>query len=132
MDFSKILENRPLLYSIIGGVAVVFVLLIIISVASGNKQPEGVVGAELLKTDVDLMTTDNLGKALEVQALLAKQGLIAGRKMDGTKSVLFLSKDNCSSLHKKCTITDRDQALIAIVQSGLMDKNVGLEIFGCN
>ncbi len=129
MDFSKILQNRPLLYSIIGGVVVVFVLLIIIGVATGSKEPAGVVGAEPLKTDVDLMTTDNLGKALEVQALLAKQGLTAGRKMDGTKSVLFLSKDNCSSLHKKCTITDRDQAIIAIVQSGLMDKNVGLEIF---
>jgi flagellar M-ring protein FliF len=129
MDFSKLLQNRPLLYSIIGGVAVVFVLLLIIGIASGNKEPSGVVGAEPLKTDVDLMTTDNLGKALEVQALLAKQGLTAGRKMDGTKSVLFLSKDNCSSLHKKCTVTDRDQAIIAIVQSGLMDKNVGLEIF---
>ena len=30
---------------------------------------------------------------------------------------------------KKCTITDRDNALIAIVQSGLVDQNVGLEIF---
>ena len=30
---------------------------------------------------------------------------------------------------KKCTITDRDKALIAIVQSGLVDQNVGLEIF---
>ena len=129
MDFSKILENKPLLYSLIGGVVVVFLLLVIVGAARGNKQPTGVVGAEPLKTDVDLMTTDNLGKALEVQALLAKQGITAGRKVDGTKSVLFLNKDNCSSLHRKCTVTDRDQAIIAIVQSGLMDKNVGLEIF---
>ena len=33
------------------------------------------------------------------------------------------------TLTKKCTITDRDNALIAIVQSGLVDQNVGLEIF---
>ncbi|MDR1168266.1 MAG: hypothetical protein LBK53_05170 [Heliobacteriaceae bacterium] len=130
MDFSNILENKPLLYGIIGGIVVVLALFVTIGIVSGSKKgPAGAVGGEPLKTDVDLMTTDNLGKALEVQALLAKQGITAQRKVDGTKSVLYLSKDNCSSLSKKCTITDRDQAIIAIVQSGLMDKNVGLEIF---
>lgn len=33
------------------------------------------------------------------------------------------------NINKKCTVTDRDNALIAIVQSGLVDQNVGLEIF---
>ena len=76
-----------------------------------------------------MLTTDNLGKALEIQALLAKQGITVERQLDGTKSKLVLNKNNCSTLTKKCTVTDRDNALIAIVQSGLVDQNVGLEIF---
>ena len=130
MDFQKILENKPLLYGIIGGIVVVFALILMISITAGsggnNKQE---VGGAPLKADVDLLTTDNLGKALEIQALLARQGITAQRKADGTKSVLYLPKDNCSTLTKKCTITDRDRAILTIVKSGMMDKNVGLEIF---
>ncbi len=131
MDFSKLLENKPLLYGIIGAVILVIAVLIIgVSVAANNGGKENnVVGGEPLKTNVDLLTTDNLGKALEIQALLAKQGITVERQMDGTKSKLVLNKNNCSTLTKKCTITDRDNALITIVQSGLVDQNVGLEIF---
>ncbi len=134
MDFSKITENKPLLFGIIGGVVLVIVVVVIsiaIAVSGGNKgKSEGtVVGGEPLKTNVNLLTTDNLGKALEIQALLAKQGITVERQLDGTKSMLVLNAKNCSTLTKKCTITDRDNALIAIVQSGLVDQNVGLEIF---
>ena len=130
MDFSKITENKPLLFGVIG--AVILVLVIIISsvaIGSGGKDKVENIGAEPLKSNVDLLTTDNLGKALEIQALLAKQGIVVGRAPDGTKSKLYLDAKNCSSLTKKCTITDRDNAIIAIVQSGLVDQNVGLEIF---
>ncbi len=132
MDFSKILENKPLLYGAIGGVVLLLAVIVIsISIAAnnGNKNEPNTVGSEPLKTNVDLLTTDNLGKALEIQALLARQGITAERSLDGTKSKLYLNKSNCSTLSKKCTITDRDNALIAIVQSGLVDQNVGLEIF---
>ncbi len=134
MDFSKITENKPLLFGIIGGVVLVIVVVVIsiaIAVSGGNKgKSEGtVVGGEPLKTNVNLLTTDNVGKALEIQALLAKQGITVERQLDGTKSMLVLNAKNCSTLTKKCTITDRDNALIAIVQSGLVDQNVGLEIF---
>ena len=134
MDFSKITENKPLLFGIIGGVVLVIVVVVIsiaIAVSGGNKgKSEGtVVGGEPLKTNVNLLTTDNLGKALEIHALLAKQGITVERQLDGTKSMLVLNAKNCSTLTKKCTITDRDNALIAIVQSGLVDQNVGLEIF---
>lgn len=132
MDFNKILENKPLLYGIIGGVVLIIAVVVLaIAIASNNgggKSSEAV-GGEPLKANVDLLTTDNLGKALEIQALLAKQGITAERSLDGTKSKLFLNKNNCSTLTKKCTITDRDNAIIAIVQSGLVDQNVGLEIF---
>lgn len=132
MDFSKILENKPLLYGIIGGVVLIIAVVVLaVAIASNNggSKAENVVGGEPLKANVDLLTTDNLGKALEIQALLAKQGITAERSLDGTKSKLFLNKANCSTLSKKCTVTDRDNAIIAIVQSGLVDQNVGLEIF---
>lgn len=133
MDFSKILENKPLLYGIIGGVVLLVVVVIIGAVmASGGGSKDNnvqTVGSEPLTANVNLLTTDNLGKALEIQALLAKQGITAERQLDGTKSMLVLNKNNCSTLTKKCTITDRDKAIIAIVQSGLVDQNVGLEIF---
>lgn len=134
MDFSKILENKPLLYGIIGGVALIIVLVIVGAIfatksGGGGDNNANVVGSEPLTANVDLLTTDNLGKALEIQALLAKQGITVERQLDGTKSKLVLNKNNCSTLTKKCTVTDRDNALIAIVQSGLVDQNVGLEIF---
>lgn len=131
MDFSKILENKPLLYGIIGGVVLFLVIIIVIVAltAGGGDKERNVVGGEPLKSNVDLLTTDNLGKALEIQAMLAKQGITVERELDGTKSKLVLNAKNCSTLTKKCTITDRDNALIAIVQSGLVDQNVGLEIF---
>ena len=132
MDFSKLLENKPLLYGIIGGVVLVLAIIIIaISVAASNGGGEGKtdLGGEPLKANVDLLTTDNVGKALEIQALLAKQGITVERQLDGTKSKLVLNKNNCSTLTKKCTVTDRDNAIITIVQSGLVDQNVGLEIF---
>jgi flagellar biosynthesis/type III secretory pathway M-ring protein FliF/YscJ len=55
-----------------------------------------------------------------VQALLAREGINAGRRMDGTKSTLFLAN---------YTGSERDRALLAIVKSGLVDEHVGLEIF---
>ena len=44
----------------------------------------------------------------------------AERRADGQKSVLYL---------QKYTMTQRDRALLAIVKSGLVDQNIGLEIF---
>ena len=136
MDFNKILENKPLLYGIIGGVVGLLLLVIIIVAitanSGGGKNADNnakTVGDTKLQSNVDLLTTDNLGKAIEIQALLARQGITVERQLDGTKSKLILNAKNCSTLTKKCTVTDRDNALIAIVQSGLVDQNVGLEIF---
>ena len=132
MDFSKITENKPLFYGIIGGavlVVAIILMAIIIGASSGSKDGPRTVGSEPLKSNVELLTTDNIGKALEIQAMLAKQGIVAERQLDGTKSKLILNSKNCSNLSSKCTVNDRDKAIIAIVQSGLVDQNVGLEIF---
>ena len=123
MDFQKLLENKPLLYGIIGGVVLLLALFITIGVVSSSKKSSGaarIVSEKVIKEPLDLLTTDNLGKAIEIQALLAREGINASRKLDGTKSTIFL---------KEYTTSQRDAALLAIVKSGLMDQNVGLEIF---
>ncbi len=131
MDFSKILENKPLLYGIIGGAVLILALFVTIGIVSSSKSSsQGTeVTGEPLKADVDLLTTDNAGKAIEIQALLAKYDIAVSRRLDGTKSILYLKKGDCKTGRKACYTTDRDLALIQIVQSGLMDQNVGLEIF---
>lgn len=122
MDFQKLLENKPLLYAIIGIVIVVFALFITVGfVASSNSSnAPKTVKEKVIDQPLDLLTTDNLGKAIEIQALLAREGITVERRMDGQKSTLYL---------KKYTMTERDRALLAIVKSGLMDQNIGLEIF---
>ena len=122
MDFNKILENKPLLYGIIAAIVVVVAISITIGVVSSSKNPsgKGEVKEKIINEQLDLLTTDNLGKAIEIQALLAREGIEAKRKPDGTKSTLYL---------EKYTQSQRDRALLAIVKSGMMDQNVGLEIF---
>ena len=131
MDFKKLLENKVLLASIIGGVILLFVIFIICGTIAGSKQSgqEVDVSNEPLKEDVDLLTTDNMGKALEIQALLARNNIVAARAVDGTKSVLRLKKGDCTPGMRKCTTEQRDRAIMVIVESGLYDQNVGLEVF---
>ncbi len=131
MDFSKITENKPLLYGIIGAIVLFLALVVSISIVGASKKPANgtEITGEPLKADVDLLTTDNAGKAIEIQALLAKYDIAVSRRLDGTKSILYLKKGDCKTGRKACYTTDRDLALIQIVQSGLMDQNVGLEIF---
>ncbi len=131
MDFQKILENKPLLYGIIGALVLVLALFVTIGIVSSSNKPSNgtEITGEPLKENVDLLTTDNAGKAIEIQALLAKYDIVVSRRLDGTKSILYLKKGDCKTGRKACYTTDRDLALIQIVQSGLMDQNVGLEIF---
>ena len=132
MDFKQLLENKTLMIAIIGGVVFLLAVFIIcgtIASASKSNNNEIDVSNEPLKEDVDLLTTDNLGKALEIQALLAKHGIVVSRSVDGTKSVLKLRAKNCSTAAGKCTTEKRDLAIMLIVESGLYDQNVGLEVF---
>lgn len=123
MDFKQLLANKPLLYGIIGAIVVVLAISIAIGIVSSSHNSgsnKATVNEKVVHEELDLLTTDNLGKAIEIQALLARQGIEAQRTMDGTKSKIFL---------KDYTQSQRDRALLAIVQSGLIDQNVGLEIF---
>ncbi|MCQ2744285.1 MAG: hypothetical protein MJ230_05770 [bacterium] len=132
MDLNKLLENKVLLAAVAGGIVLLLIIFIIcgtISASSKSNKDGADVSAEPLKEDVDLLTTDNLGKALEIQAMLAKHGIVVARTVDGTKSLLKLKAKNCTTVAGKCTSEKRDMALMLIVESGLYDQNVGLEVF---
>ena len=131
MDLNKLMENKMLL-AIIGGSIVLLLVIFIICgsvAASKSNKTETEISNEPMKEDVDLLTTDNLGKALEIQAMLAKHGIVVARSVDGTKSVLRLKAKNCTTASGKCTTEKRDMAIMLIVESGLYDQNVGLEVF---
>ena len=126
MDFKQLLQNKAVLYGIIGVVILVLAIGIMAVVMSAGNGAGGdkakVIGEKPIQEDLVLLTTDNLGKAIEIQALLAKSGIQASRALDGTKSSIVLKKGTYNQ-------NQRDAALLTIVKSGLMDQNVGLEIF---
>ncbi|MBQ8634887.1 hypothetical protein IJ425_01880 [bacterium] len=128
-DLKQITENKPLLYTIIicVGLAVVMFIIMMATIAhvnSGNtNNPQGQMKAaeKVIKNDpVTLFTTENPGKALEVQALLAREQIVVTKIDNGSKQSLVL---------KEYTKDQRDRALLAIVKSGLLDEHTGLEIF---
>lgn len=123
----ELLNNKVILYSVIGGAVFILFIIILFSVLSlsggsskGNQQKQPV--EKMQKEPFDIVTTDNQGKAIEIQTLLARNGIHAKRSIDGSKVTVYLEGG-------KYTNTDRDSALLAVVKSGLIDQNVGLEIF---
>lgn len=126
MDFNKIFDNKPLVFGIIGGAVAVALLLSVVALFKPTAAPTpggGKVSYEankVIKEELELLTTDNIGKAIELQALLAREGIQAKRRAEGQKSTLYL---------EKYTQSERDRALLAIVKSGIMDEHMGLEIF---
>ena len=134
-DFKALLENKVVLYSLIGVIAVILLLSIIIGISSAtSKGPSGgknKASAQKLDKPVELFTSDKIGQVLEVQALLAREGIRAKRTSDGgSKSTLVLdTKGGGCNDQGTCTMDDRDRALLALVGSGLVDEHTGLEIF---
>ncbi len=122
MNFQQLIKDRRVQIGLIVGL-VLIILLFGVVVSSNKKDAKELSRAKLEKVQkgtLNLLTTDNLGKAIEIQALLAREGITAGRAENGSKSTVFL---------ENYTLGERDRALLAIVKSGLMDQNIGLEIF---
>ncbi len=116
----ELLKNKTVLYSAIG-VAVLVIVLLVVGIAMVSKPKNKTSTYEkVIEKPFILFTTDNAGKAIEVQALLARENITATRSAEGSKTTLSL---------EKYTASQRDRALLTIVQSGLMDQYVGLEIF---
>lgn len=122
MDFRALLQNRNVLIGVIAAAVLVIVMAIVIPIVVSNGGGDGtkIVKEKTIKVPLDLLTTPNLGKAIEIQALLAREGIQAERRDEGSKSTIFLSN---------YTQSQRDRALLAIVKSGLMDEHIGLEVF---
>lgn len=119
----ELFKNKVVLFGAIGGVVLVVVLILILVIMASSdskKNPNEQTYEKIEKTPFTLFTTDNPGKAIEVQALLARENIVASRKSEGSKTTLYLEKYKPS---------ERDRALLTIVSSGLMDQYVGLEIF---
>ncbi len=121
MNPKALLQNRAVLFGIIGVVVLIIALVIFMAVAGGGSKGNAVKEEPIEKDPFTLITTSNPGQAMEVQAHLARVGITnVVQETEGSKVILKLNK------YKK---SERDRAIIAIVQSGLMDKNIGLEIF---
>ena len=126
MNIKELLQNKTVLYSVIGGVcALVFVIILVVCLSVGGKSSNGEVIDKIEKEQFDIVTTDNQGKALEIQSILAREKINAKRKSEGSKTTVFLEAG-------KYTNSQRDRALLVLVKSGLIDQNVGLEIFDKN
>jgi len=130
MDFQSLMENKPVFYGIIGGAAIIVVALILgicILASGGSKKdgysPDDAKKSAPLKESVTLISTDKPGVAIEVQALLARYQIKTRRGADGSKTSVILHKDD------KVTEAQKDEAILKIVESGLVEEHTGLEIF---
>lgn len=128
MNIKELLQNKTILYSVIGGacfIVFVVILVIILSVNGKSSQMPGKPIEKIQKESFNIITTDNPGKALEIQTLLARSNIETKSTGTGSKTTVFLEGG-------KYTNVQRDRALIEVVKSGLIDQNVGLEIFDKN
>lgn len=122
MNFQQLIKDRRVQIGLIAGLVIIILLfgVVVSSNKKDAKELSKIKQEKVHKEQLVLLTTDNLGKAIEIQALLAREGITAGRLENGSKSSVYL---------ENYTLNERDRALLAIVKSGFMDQNVGLEIF---
>ena len=128
MNIKELLQNKTVLYSVIGaaaGLLIIIILIISFAVSGKSSSQTGKVIDKIQKESFEIVTTDNAGKAIEIQSLLARQGINAKRVANGSKYTVSLEGG-------KYTNSQRDTALLVLVKSGLVDQNVGLEIFDKN
>ena len=128
MNIKELLQNKTVLYSVIGaaaGLLIIIILIICFAVSGKSSSQTGKVVDKIEKESFEIVTTDNAGKAIEIQSLLARQGINAKRVANGSKYTVSLEGG-------KYTNSQRDTALLVLVKSGLVDQNVGLEIFDKN
>jgi flagellar M-ring protein FliF len=119
-QLAELLQNRRLMAVIAAVVVLVLIIILVIGMSSGgSKDGEA---RKLTKEELILATFETMGRAIEVQALMAREQINLLREdVEGGKFILKFDPD--------ATTEDRDRALVTLVQSGLMDKNVGLEMF---
>ncbi|MGE0201437.1 MAG: flagellar M-ring protein FliF C-terminal domain-containing protein [Candidatus Melainabacteria bacterium] len=117
-QLQALMQNRNLMIGVVAGLLVLIVVLAVFAGKGGGNGGDKKITSEQFQ----LAEVDSMGKALEIQALLAREqirmDLVSG---DAGKVKLNFPKDT--------TLNQRDQAIITLVSSGQMDRNVGLESF---
>lgn len=117
----KLMQNKPVFFGAIGGVVLIIAVIIFLVMGGGGNELPPPASETEIKEDVNLVKVEDSGKALEVQSLLARQGIDTTTVTEGTGTSIVIPGPTKRGI--------RDRAIIAIVQSGLVDKNIGLEIF---
>ncbi len=120
-QIQALLENKRMLAIVAGILGLILIGAVIL--VSQNSAPKDMGQQKLPSKEEDrkLALVTSTGKAIEIQAMLARENVHLYSKGDGDKITLYFEPET--------TNNQRDQALISLVQSGLMDKNVGLEAF---
>lgn len=115
-----LLGNRRIL--IAGGVLVIVVVVVLAIMFGSMNKPKAPGQEKLEPAQLQLASVDSMGRAIEIQALMAQQNIrILRESGDGGRVTLRFTED--------ATQEDWDRAHIALVRSGLMDRNIGLESF---
>ena len=84
---------------------------------------------EPLRMDKDLVATDSVSLAIDMEVLLAKHGIRVERFQDGCKTRLILPRYRCRPHQRRCTQDDYDLAIIILSKSGLNNKNSEINLF---
>lgn len=115
------LQDKRILIGAAAALVLVIILVVVMSFQGGSKKNKS---SQLLNPQQKVLAQVNsYGKAIEIQALLSRQGIHLDQDdEEGATKIKLI-------FHKEATQSDRDKALVTLVQSGLMDKNVGLEAF---
>lgn len=125
MDLNKLLQNKAVVFGVIGGLVllVAILLMMVLTKGNGGTQGEQIKAEPKIHETFKIITVEDPGRALEIESLLAREGVHIDREageQSGSKITLIL---------KDYTQSEKDRAILAIVRSGLADKNIGLEIF---
>lgn len=122
-QLQALMQNRNALIGIGAGLLLIIVLTIVMAVNGGGEKKKEDPGAKpLLETQRTLATDIAAGKAIEIQAVLARQGIrLETEPGTGGKVSLMFGKE--------ATLHERDEAILALVSMGLMDGHLGMEAF---
>ncbi|MFM7469587.1 MAG: flagellar M-ring protein FliF C-terminal domain-containing protein [Vampirovibrionales bacterium] len=119
------LQNRQMVM-LAGGGLVLIIVLIVAMVVFGPKKTELEKKMEesnkpLKVTELVLFKSPSEGKAIEVMALMAREGIPVQKTGEGQN--IFIE------LKEGATQNDKDRALITLVQTGEIDATAGFELF---
>lgn len=120
-QLTAFLQSRNGQIAVGAGVLIILVIFGFLIFGGGGESNGD--NEKLEKEQLELVSVNSVGKAIEIQALLARKGIRLNRESgDGGAQILKF-------VEGKATQSDRDIAMLTLVSSGMMDQNVGLALF---